>query len=171
MVSAFTRLRVSTDDLLDWSGHTLPVFPEWGFEYDVGPDAEETDVANDAAARDGARKLLRRLIPGDDWPHDIGQIDGEPNHERLARSLAAVLCTTMTRQLSTYWMDLQALEQVVAVISDELGEDAMGRASMQIADDLARRMRELAEKVRLYTTDYVLPEPDEAALTLMRRFV
>jgi hypothetical protein len=164
-------LRVATGDLLDWSGHTLPVFREWGFEYDVRPDVEEKDVANHAAARDGARKLLRRLIAGNDWPSEIGQIDGEPNHERLARSLAAGLCTTMTGQLSTYWMDLQALEQVVAVISDELGEDAMDPASRQMADDLARRMHELADKVRLYTPDYVLPEPDEAALTLMRRFV
>jgi hypothetical protein len=77
----------------------------------------------------------------------------------------------MTWQLSAYRMDLQALEQVVTGISDELGEDAMDPASLQIADDLARRMRELAGKLRLYTPDYVLPEPDEGSLTLMRRFV
>jgi hypothetical protein len=77
----------------------------------------------------------------------------------------------MTGQLSTYWMDLQALEEVVAGISDELGEDAMDPASRQMANELACRMRELADKLRLYTPDYVLPEPDEAALTLMRRFV
>jgi hypothetical protein len=77
----------------------------------------------------------------------------------------------MTGQLSTYWMDLQALEQVVTGISDELGEDAMDAPSREMADDLARRMRELADKVRVYRPEYVLPEPDETALTLMRRFV
>ncbi|MGH7622164.1 MAG: hypothetical protein ACREMU_07480, partial [Gemmatimonadaceae bacterium] len=59
----------------------------------------------------------------------------------------------------------------VAEISDELGEDACEPQWRAMADDLANRMRELAENLPRYAKDYALPQSDEAALALIRRFV
>ncbi len=119
-------------------------------------DVEAEEITKRAALREGARKLLQGLIPGDDWTDEIGTVTDGPDHERLARSLAAGIAAATMNQLSAYWMQLQALNAVVEEISDELGEDAMEPQSRAMAHDLEARMRAVAEKMQVHVPGYAL---------------
>ena len=51
------RLLVNAGSFYDWLGEPIPVYPDWGFEYDVRPDGE--DIAPLKRRLDELREALR----------------------------------------------------------------------------------------------------------------
>jgi hypothetical protein len=166
------RTRVAVGDLCDWAALPVPVLPEWGFEFDVRPDADEDVVRMELADRKLAQKVMRRVRPSDDWPIDPDAMPEGPDHEAFATGMAHSLAAAIVGQVRSPWAQLRAIEVVIAGVAEEFdGEDPLRPHNREGVDVAKARLQKLAHEMQEYVGEMVLPEPDESDLTQAREFL
>jgi len=108
------RLLVSAGSFYDWVGEPVPLFPDWGWEYEVFPDKQADEVERLQSARRHGREMFERA------PHELVLEPPERTAARLRKGskevpsggddLAAALLTKLCEGIRLRWRELRALE-------------------------------------------------------------
>jgi hypothetical protein len=161
------RLLVNAGSFYDWLGEPVPVYPEWGFEYDVRPDDE--DIAPLKKRFDGLREALQQSPAGIDLPSSTAKL------ERLARfgdEATSALTQAIQAGFVTHWQELSAIDVVVAEVTEEFaGEDPLIPALRSVLDGLKEMLDGLRESMASAGIEVNLPETDPELIDQVRGLV
>jgi hypothetical protein len=170
------RLLINAASFYGWRGEEAPVWPDWGFEFDVLPDAQANEVDRRRRAREKVRQALMRgpsfsaLLrrgPGRDGG-DGGGVGGD---ESGVNRIVAALEERLREGAAASWQGLVAAEKVVDEVAAEFGgEDPLQPAERVALRDARARLEEMIKELgeRLGPLDLGEP-PDELLATLRRR--
>ena len=171
------RLLINAASFYGWRGEEVPIWPDWGMEFDVLPDTEAKEVDRRRQARERARQaLLRspsfsRLLrrgPGSDRG-DGGRGDGD---ESGADRMVAALEERLREGASAWWQGLVAAETVVDEVAAEFGgEDPLRPVERDALRDARVRLEKLIEELRERLGPLELGEPPDELLNSLRRNV
>lgn len=160
------RLLVQVGSLYDWLGQEVPVAPEWGFTYDVRPDAQADSVARAVQARAHARREVQ------DSPKRFA-FHLPPHEDRKERhrwdGVARALAQTLVTGIQVKWQELRAMELVLDEAAAEFGGEDVARPRLRNTLDTIRAMLvELHENTTQLVEPFELPEPDDDDLEYVR---
>lgn len=124
------RLTVNAGSFYDWLGQPVPVFPDWGMEFEVFPDKKADEVNRLLRARRRAQDALSRG-PTDAVLHLLGGIAADhrkpakENRHRIDEVVEA-LCTTLREMVPARWRELRTAETIFEEVAAEFdGEDSL----------------------------------------------
>jgi hypothetical protein len=122
------RVMVNVGSFYDWIGECVPVFADWGLEFEVRPDAEAGEVER---LREGRRQARAALIHGPcEYVLDLLRKRGTSDQEipKVGRSwgdeIAKALTTRIREETRERWQELLAAKRVIEEAAAEFdGED------------------------------------------------
>lgn len=120
------RVLVNVGSFYDWIGESVPVFPDWGLEFEVRPDAEVDEVERLRRARRKARDALIRGPSIDKFLRDTaaGGAKQEEEDKSWGDEIAEALTTRIREETRGRWQELLAAEKVCEEAAAEFdGED------------------------------------------------
>jgi hypothetical protein len=166
------RLYVNAGSFYDWLGEPVPVFPDWGREFDILPDKKAGEVRRLRQAREAAREALTHvpLSLGEDL---VGRKLGHsPKDPARANRVADVLGTTLREGIQMRWRELLEVELVLEEIAPEFdGEDPARPRERQALAEGKKELKELHQQVQEYVGSFDLPGPDEEEMEQMREAI
>jgi len=170
------RLLINAASFYGWRGEEVPIWPDWGVEFDVLPDAEAKEADRRRQARERARQALQRSPSfsallrrgtGGDSP-DGGGGSGEDGADRIRVALEERL----REGASTWWQGLVAAEMVVDEVAAEFGgEDPLQPAEREALCDARVRLEGLIEELGQRLGPLEPGEPPDELLAALRRHV
>ena len=169
------RLLINAASFYGWRGEDVPIWPDWGFEFDVLPDAEAKEVERRRRAREKARQALMRgpsfsalLLRGS--RRDSGGDDDGANSG--VNRIVAALEDRLREGASTWWQGLVAAEKVVDEVAAEFGgEDPLQPDGRETLRDARVRLEEMIKELGERLGPLELGEPPEELLNTLRRHV
>jgi len=166
------RLYVNAGSFYDWLGEPVPVFPDWGFEFQVLPDKRADEVRRLRQAREVAREALTH-VPLSLGVDLVGRKFGHsPKHSTRANEIAEAVGTTLREGIQMRWRELLEVELVLEEIAPEFdGEDPARPRERQALAEGKEKLRELHQQVQEYVGPFDLPGPDEEEMEQMREAI
>jgi hypothetical protein len=168
------RLLINVGSFYDWLGQPVPVFPDWGLEFEVFADDQADEVDRRRRARCSARDKLRRA-PTNAVLRSLGgtAADGskpaKENPHRIDETVEA-LCTTLREMVPARWREMRTAEVVLEEVAAEFDdEDPLHPQVRDALDEARRQLEDLVEHVQRRVGVFDLPEPDEEELATLRR--
>jgi len=143
------KLRVNAGSFYDWSGKKVPVWPDWGFEFEVLPDSDEERVERLRRGRERARRSVLgspsiALALGDKMP-GLGR---RPTGESAGDDIASALEERIRDEARARWGELTALDSVVTEIATAFdGEDPLQPDIRVVLEGTRKRLEELTEEI------------------------
>ncbi len=170
------RLLINAASFYGSRGEEVPVWPDWGLEFDVLPDTEAKEADRRRQARERARQvlmqspscsaLLRRGPGRDSGDRGGGGVEDGADRIRVA------LEKRLREGASTWWQGLVAAEKVVDELAEEFnGEDPLQHATREALRDTRVRLDKLVEETGERLGPLELGEPPDELLTTLRRCV
>lgn len=163
------RILVEAGSFYDWLGGPVPVYPEWGYEFDVRPDGE--DITPLKQRFDGMRKALQESPAGIDLPPRFRA----KNLEGMARfgdEVTAKLEDALRSSLAMRWRETYSIDVVLAEVIEEFaGEDPLLPALRAALDDARATLDDLRESMGEFGIEVDLPEPGDDLVAHVRRLV
>ena len=154
----------------------MPIWPDWGMEFDVLPDTEAKEVDRRRRARERARQALQRSPSFSGLLHprpvrdsgDGGGGDVEDGADRIRVALEERL----RHGASTCWLGLLSGERVVDEVAAEFGgEDPLQPDEREALRDARARLEELITELGERLGPLELGEPPDELLATLRRHV
>src|SRR3972149_2025012 len=147
------RLLINAASFYGQRGKEVPIWPDWGMDFDVLPDTEAKEADRRRRARERAHQdlqrspsfsaLLRRGSGKDNG--DGGGRGGEDGADRIRGALEERL----REGASTWWQGLVAAEKVVDEVASEFGgEDPLQPDARNALADARERLEKLIEETR-----------------------
>jgi len=166
------RLYVNTGSFYDWLGEPVPVFPDWGFEFEVLPDSKVGEVRRLRRARQGAREAMQRAPLGLGLDLVSRKLGVPPKGSASGNEVAEGLATHLREGIVLRWRELLGVEQVLEEIAAEFdGEDPARPQERRAITEGKGRLKELHEEVQDYVGPFDLPGPDEEEMTQLREAI
>jgi hypothetical protein len=171
------RLVVNVGSFYDWLGEPTPVYPEWGTEFEVFPDAEADKVKGLGRERSDVQESLARSPMHSALVFDWGKF--APNRHRSSQESPSqideacdALIATLKEGTQKCWGEMRAAEQVLAEAAKGFdGEEPLLPAARSVLDGIREELSGLHEQVKPYVGPFELPDPDEEVLARMRSLV
>lgn len=147
----------------------MPLFPDWGWEFEVLPDKRADEVRRLQQAREAARDSLKHAPLG----VGLDLVSRKLGHSRKGsiggNKVADALGTTLRESIQMRWQELLEVEQVLEEIAAEFdGEDLAHPRERQALTEGKEKLKELHRQVQEYAGPFDLPGPDEAEMEQMR---
>jgi len=170
------RLLINAASFYGQRGKEVPVWPDWGLEFDVLPDTEAKEADRRRQARERAREALQRSPSFSGLLHprpvrdsgDGGGGDVEDGADRIRVALEERL----RQGASTCWQGLVAAEKVVDEAAAEFGgEDPLQPDEREALRDARVRLEELIKELGERLGPLELGEPPDELLATLRRQV
>jgi hypothetical protein len=166
------RLTVQAGSFYDWLGEPVPVFPDWGFRFDVLPDRKAAEVRRPRQARETAKEAMEHAPLGlvlDLMSRDLGVVrKGSAGRNEVAEALS----THLREGLELRWRELLTVEQVLEEIAAEFdGEDPTRPQERRAITEGKEQLKELHEQAQKYTGPFDLPGPSEEELEQWREAI
>lgn len=166
------RLYVNAGSFYDWLGEPAPVFPDWGFEFDILPDRKAREVRRLRQARQRAREAVQSAPVG----LDLDLVRRKPRVPSKgppgANEVAEALATDLREGIALRWRELLATEQILDEIGTEFdGEDPARPQERRAITEGKEQLKELHEEVQGYVGPFELAGPDEEELGLLREAI
>jgi len=169
------RLLINAASFYGWRGEEVPIWPDWGMEFDVLPDTEAKEADRRRQARERARQallrspsfsaLLRRGPARDSGGGGGGVEDG-------ADRIRVALEKRLREGASTWWQGLLAAEAVVAELAEEFGgEDPLQPAERDALRNARVRLEKLIEDLKERLGPLEIGDPPGELLNSLRRSV
>jgi len=163
------RCYVNTGSFYDRLGKPVPVFPDWGFRFEILPDKQASEVRRLRRAREAARGGLTHV------PLSLGvdlvgrKLGHSPKHSTRANEIAEAVGAGLREGIQLRWRELLEVEQVLEEIAEEFdGEDPARPRERQALAEGKEELKELHEQVQEYVGPFNLPGPDEDEMAQMR---
>jgi len=145
------RLLINAGSFYGRRGEEAPVWPDWGPEFDIVPDAKAKEVDRRRRSRERAREALIRgpsfaalLSRG-----SAGNSGGRDGFESQADRIVAIHEERLREGAKELWKSLVAGETVVEEMAERFGgEDPLKPATRQALQDARVRLEELIEQLR-----------------------
>jgi hypothetical protein len=120
------RLRINEGSFYDWLGGTAPVFPDWGFKFEVRPDSEAQEVGLLRRARERARQaVVQSPLVTASLVEGTG-LERRPRGESAGDDLAAILEERVCREARHRRDELAAFDSVLGEVAARFaGEDPL----------------------------------------------
>ena len=171
------RLVVNVGSFYDWLGEPTPVYPEWGTEFEVFPDAEADKVKGLGWERSDVQESLARSPMHTSLVFDWGKF--APNRHRSSQESPSrideacdALIATLKEGIQKCWGEMRAAEQVLAQAAEEFdGEDPLLPELRSVLDGIREELSDLHEQAKQDIEPLELPEPDEEVLARVRSLV
>ncbi len=171
------RLVVNVGSFYDWLGEPTPVYPEWGTEFEVFPDAEADKVKGLGRERSDVQESLARSPMHSALVFDWGEF--APNRRRSSQGSPSqideacdALIATLKEGTQKCWAEMRAAEQVLAEAAEGFdGEEPLLPAARSVLDGIREELSDLHEQVKPHVGPFELPDPDEETLGLVRTLV
>lgn len=171
-VAAHTRSRrilVLAGSFYEWLGEPLPVYPDWGFAYDVRLDGE--DITPLKKRFDGLREALLRSHAGIGLPPEFRakKLEGMA---RFGDEATRLLEESIRDGFAARWCELSAIETVVAEVQEEFaGEDPLLPELRSSLDAIKATLEELRERIATFGIEVDPPGQDPELDQHVRRLV
>jgi hypothetical protein len=155
----------------DWRGEPTPVYPEDVWEFDIRPDDQAEQVAEDRRAQAAVRRILDRAPKPLSKPADLSvtveQKEGTGFGTEVEHALVISICD-LVRQ---HWCEARAMEVAVAEVAEEFdGEDPFKADTRSLLDGCLDSCRQLRDEMADYV-EIELPEPGEDDVAQVRRLI
>jgi hypothetical protein len=142
------RLLVSAGSFYRWLGEEVPVWPEWGQDFEVMPDDRADEVEPQRQARERARAALSRAPSGSDLLLRPGGGRDAPT-ESTGDELVSILEGSLRVGVSARWQELVAAERVIDEVAAEFdGEDPALPDVRQGLKEARCRLKELVPEIQ-----------------------
>ncbi len=171
------RLVVNVGSFYDWLGEPTPVYPEWGTEFEVFPDAEADKVKGLRRERSDVQESLAKSPMHSALVFDWGKF--APNRHRSSKESPSrmdeacdALIATLKEGTQKCWGEMRAAEQVLAEAAERFeGEEPLLPAARSVLDGIREELSDLHEQVKPHVGPFELPDPDEETLGCVRKLV
>jgi len=166
------RYYVNTGSFYDWLGKPVPVFPDWGFRFDILPDKRAAEARRLRQAREAAKEALAH-VPLSLGVDLVGRKLGHPPKESSrANEIAEAVGTRLREGIELRWRELLGVEQVLEEMAAEFdGEDPARPRERQALTEGKEELKELHEQAQEYVGPFDLPGPDEDEMEQMREAI
>ena len=166
------RLYVNTGSFYDWLGKPVPLFPDWGWEFEVFPDKQADEVRRLREARRHAQEEYQRAplslvldLPGRKARR---RQTGSHRGEEIAEAVGARL----REGIRLRWQELRSIEVVLEEVAGEFDGEAPTRPwEREALDDGKKRLEELHRAAQAYVGPFKLPGPDEKEMEQVREVI
>jgi len=155
------RLYVNTGSFYDWLGKPVPLFPDWGWEFQVFPDKQADEVHRLQEARRHTQEECR-LAPLSlvlDLPRRKSRRPrkASPRGEEIGEAVG----TRLREGIQLRWRELRSIELVLEEVAEEFDGEAPTRPwEREALDDGKERLEELHLAAQTYAGAFQLPGPD-----------
>jgi len=163
---------VNTGSFYDWLGKPVPLFPDWGWEYQVFPDKQADEVRRLQEARRHTQEECR--VPPLSLVLDLPRRktrrprNNPPQGEEIAEAVGARL----RESIQLRWRELRSIELVLEEVAREFdGEEPTRPWEREALDDGKRRLEELYRAAQKYVGPFKLPGPDEEEMEQVRECI
>jgi hypothetical protein len=167
------RLTIQAGSFYDWLKEPVPVFPDWGFRFEVLPDGMAAKVRQLRQARQSAKEAMEHAPLG--LGLELASRDLGVQRKRSsagANEIAEELATHLRKGVQLRWRELLAVEQVLEEIAAEFdGEVPVRPQDRQAISEGKEQLKELHEQVQKYVGPCEHPGPDEEELEQWREAV
>jgi hypothetical protein len=166
------RLYVNTGSFYDWRGKPVPLFPDWGWEYQVFPDKQADEVRRLQEARRRTQEECR-LAPLSlvlDLPRRRNRRprNASPRGEEIAEAVG----TRLREGIQLRWQELRSIELVLEELSREFdGEEPTRPWEREALDNGRKRLEELHRAAQTYVGPFKLPGPDKEEVEQVREAI
>jgi hypothetical protein len=166
------RLYVNAGSFYDWLGEPAPVFPDWGFEFDILPDRKAGEVRRLRQARQDAREAVQSAPVGLGLDLVSRKLCVPPKGPAGGNELAEALATHLREGIALRWRELLAVEQILDEIGTEFdGEDPARPQERRAITEGKEQLKELHEQVQEYVGPFELASPDEPEIAQCREAI
>jgi hypothetical protein len=168
------RLHVNMGSFYDWLGKPVPLFPDWGWEYQVFPDTQADEVRRLQEARRHTQEECR-LAPLSlvlDLPRPRRKTrrprEASPRGEEIAEAVG----TRLREGIQLGWRELRSIELVLEELAGEFDrEEPIRPWEREALDDGKKRLEELHLAAQTYVGPFRLPGPDEKEMEQVRECI
>jgi hypothetical protein len=168
------HLYVNTGSFYDWLGKPVPLFPDWGWEYQVFPDKQADEVHRLQEARRHTQEECR-LAPLSlvlDLPRPRRKTrrprEASPKGEEIAEAVGARL----REGIQLRWRELRSIELVLEEGAEEFdGESPTRPWEREALDNGKKRLEELHRAAQTYVGPFKLPGPDKEEIEQVRECI
>jgi hypothetical protein len=168
------RLYVNTGSFYDWLGKPVPLFPDWGWEYQVFPDKQADEVRRLQEARRHTQEECR-LAPLSlvlDLPRPRRKARGPGKASHKGKEIAEAVGTRLREGIQLRWRELRSIELVLEEVAGEFdGETPTRPWEREALDDGKKRLEELHRAAQTYVGPFKLPGPDEEEMEQVREVI
>jgi len=166
------RLYVNTGSFYDWLGQPVPLFPDWGWQFQVFPDRQADEVRRLQEARRQTQEECQRapLSLVLDLPGRKARRPRTGSHrgEEIAEAVGAAL----REGIQLRWRELRSIELVLEEVAGEFDGEAPTRPwEREALDNGKKRLEELHRAAQTYVGPFKLPGPDEEEMEQVREVI
>jgi hypothetical protein len=167
------RLLINAASFYAWRSREVPVWPDWGLEFDVLPDTEAKEIDRRRRARESARQALQRSPTYSALVRrGPGRDSGDGGVEDGADRIRVALEERLRQGASTCWLGLVSAEKVVDEVAAEFGgEDPLQPTEREALRDARIRLEELIKELGERLGPLELAEPPDDLLATLRKNV
>jgi len=168
------RARMRWKDVDAWAGTEPAVAPDWGWAYEVYPDAEAKQVERLRDERAFARYVItqasERLALPDD---EAGALRFEVNPNTQREGIALLLVEVIPQELGARWQELRAIEQGIEQLAEEEfgGVNPLDPPGREILADCRAGVEAIVTGMRRFAVEVELPEPEPEDIELVEKVV
>jgi len=166
------HLYVNTGSFYDWLGKPVPLFPDWGWGFQVFPDKQADEVRRLQKARRHAQEECR-LAPLSlvlDLPRRKTRRPrkASPRGEEIAEAVG----TALREGIQLRWRELRSIELVLEEVAGEFDGEAPTRPwEREALDNGKKKLEELHLAAQAYVAPFELPGPDEEEMEQVREVI
>jgi hypothetical protein len=165
-------LLVQAGSFYEWLGKPVPLFPDWGWEYQVFLDKQADEVRRLQEARRRTQEECR-VAPLSlvlDLPRR--KTRRPRNNPPQGEEIAEAVGTRLRESIQLRWRELRSIELVLEEVAGEFDGEAPTRPwEREALDDGKRRLEELHRATQKYVGPFKLPGPDKEELEQMRECI
>jgi len=167
------RLKAQAGAFFERLGQPVPVFPDWGLEYEVYQDAQAEEVETLQRMRRRVQDVLASAPSRMEEPLDLERpLPPEPSIDAYGDELARALAVVLRERTQARWCELRAIEVAVEEVAARLeGERVLAPTVRTLLDDVKASLAKLREEVEPFTGGFELPEPEEDDVELVRKLL
>jgi len=165
------RLLMNAGSFYDWLGEPVPLWTEWGRDYDVLPD----DQADRVEWLKKERLRAQEAVSGSPASPAVAVL--EEKLRCLVRKprepwdeVVAALTQSLREGVPHCWQELRAAEMVLQEVAEEFdGEDLLLPPVREVLDKTRNDLAELHSSLQYVDAEVDLPEPDEERVAWLRQ--
>jgi len=159
-----SSLKIRRGSFDAWIGRHASVFPEYANVYDIQPDERWPHVEADRRTLKYLQEAIRET------PLQRGvEVDGEVV---TVSTLAEKMAATIRLGLEVRWIDIVAIDRVLAEVALEFnGEDPLKPILRDALEKARREHGEICQSLQAHGCDVELPEVTEGDIADVRRLI
>jgi hypothetical protein len=149
------RLAVQAGSFYDWRASPVPLFPDWGWEFEVLPDRQADEVRRLREARRRTQKECRQapLSLVLDLPRPRRKTRRTPEASRTGEEIAEAVGARLRERIQLRWRELRSIEAVLEELAGEFdGEEPTRPWEREALDEGKERLDELHRAVQKYAS-------------------